>query len=67
MKRSYEVVWEEHDKDVPNLKNNTFSLKKKTPKKYIFMLSRKKKEKWPLNSTKAAALWSDIRYQNGIS
>lgn len=61
MKRSYEVVCEKHDRDVPNLKNNIFSLKK-TPQKYIFMLSSKKIKR-PLNNTKAAALWSDILFE----
>lgn len=45
MKRSYEVVWEEHDKDVPNLKNNTFSLEKKNPKEVYFYAFQKKKKK----------------------
>lgn len=44
MKRSYEVVWEEHDKDVPNLKNNTFSLEK-NPKEVYFYAFQKKKRK----------------------
>ena len=50
MKRSDKVVCEEHDKNVPDLKNKTFSLE--TPE-YTFWLSSKNKES--LNNTEAAA------------
>lgn len=58
MKRSDEVVCEEHDKNDPDRKNKTFSLK--TPKCTFWLSS---KNKGTLNNTKAAALWSDIWFQ----